>query len=282
MPAEIIEFAQAHVGTLSSLRFCGWDHGVSDVWECRADDGRHVFVKCCRDKYDQEVHAYRAWAPHLVDRCPQLLAADDELRALVLSAVDGTLAQDVDLDADAEAEVYRQGGRFLADLHALGIGDDEGDPAAAFVERAQRWDQRAADVVDVDDRTWTMSRVAEIAPMLSRLRRTPCHRDFTPRNWMLDADGTLRVIDFGHTRADYWILDVDKLWSEQWVDRSDREAAFWDGYGVRPTDDERNVLEAVSALGAISTIVWSREHGDDGYEAHGRAHLARLRSNHER
>jgi Ser/Thr protein kinase RdoA (MazF antagonist) len=201
---------------------------------------------------------------------------------LVLSAVDGTLAQDVDLDADAEAEVYRQGGRFLADLHALRIGDDDADPTAAFLERAERWDQRAARVVDVDDRAWMMSRVVEIEPLLPGLRRTPCHRDFTPRNWMLDAGGTLRVIDLGHTRSDYWILDVDKLWSDQWVDRSDREAAFWDGYGVEPTDDERYVLEAASALGAISTIVWSREHGDDGYEAHGRAHLARLRSNHER
>lgn len=75
-----------------------------------------------------------------------------------------------------------------------------------------------------------------------------------PRNWMVDDAGAIRLIDFGHTREDFWILDVDKLWSDQWA-----------------------VLEASSALGAVSTIVWSREHGDRGDEAFGRRHLARLR-----
>ena len=273
MPTEITEFVRRHAGRLSKVSFSGWDHGVSDVWDCHLDDGQRVFVKSCRDKYDQELHAYRAWAEHLDDRCPQLVASDDELRALILTAVDGTLAQHVDLGAD----VFRQAGHILSDLHALRIDNPEHDPLAAFVERAHEWDRRAVAVVDDDDRAWMIDRIGEIAPLLPHIRRGPCHRDFTPRNWMVDESGTVRVIDFGHTRADYWILDVDKLWSEHWVDRPDHEAAFWDGYGLWPTEEDRLVLAAGSALGAISTIVWSREHDDAEYEAQGRAHLARLR-----
>jgi Ser/Thr protein kinase RdoA (MazF antagonist) len=273
MPDDIERFVRAHIGPLAHAVFCGWYHGVSDVWECRAADGRHVFVKSCRDKYDQEAHAYQAWVSHLDDRCPQLIAADADLGILVLTAVDGTLAQEMDLDAD----VFHQAGCVLRDLHGLALGGAQADPVAAFVERAERWDRRSAAFVDDDDRAWMSGRIREITELLPHVRRVPCHRDYTPRNWVIDAEGRLRVIDFGHARADYWILDVDKLWSDQWIDRSDREAAFWDGYGTRPTDDERNVLGAVSALGAVSTITWSREHGDSAYEAHGRAHLARLR-----
>jgi Ser/Thr protein kinase RdoA (MazF antagonist) len=276
LPAEIAAFVDRHVGALSDVRFCSWDHGVSDVWDCRTTDGRHVFVKSCRDKYDQEVHAYRTWAPQLGDRCPRLLAADDQLGVLVLTAVKGTLAERVELDAD----VFVQAGRWLSGLHSLAL--DVGEPTAPddLVERAERWDRRAESVVDHEDRRWMMARVHEVVALLPNVRRVPCHRDYTPRNWVVDDSRTLRVIDFGHTRADYWILDVDKLWSEHWVARPDVEEAFWDGYGTRPTIDELAVLEAASALGAVSTIAWSREHGDREYEAHGRAHLARLRRRH--
>lgn len=279
LPDDIASFVQRHVGGPTSVTFCGWDHGVSDVWDCRTADGQRVFVKRCRDKYDQEVHAYRAWTPHLLGRCPELIAAHDDLRTLIVTAVDGVLAQDAELDADGELDVYRQAGRFLADLHALEI-DGDVDHVAVFVDRAERWVQRATDIVDAADRAWVMARITETVPTLHAIRRGPCHRDYTPRNWVIDTDATVRVIDFGHTRVDYWILDVDKLWSDQWIDRPAREAAFWDGYGTRPTHEESNVLEAVSALGALSTIVWSREHDDIRYEAHGRAHLARLRARH--
>jgi tRNA A-37 threonylcarbamoyl transferase component Bud32 len=239
-----------------------------------ADD---CFVKVCRDKFDQEVDAYRRWAPHLGRRCPDLLAADEQLGVLLLSAVDGQLAQDLDLDARADAEMYRQAGEVLAMLHTLPVSDHGDDPVGAFVESAERWNLRADGIVSSDDRSWVHERVAEITPMLAGTRRCPCHRDFTPRNWIVGADANVRIIDFGHTRADFWILDVDKLWSDQWIARPDRQAAFWDGYGSEPTDDERVVLEAASALGALSTIVWSRDHRDAEYEAHGRRHLARLR-----
>ena len=277
MPAEITEFVRRHAGRLSNVSFSGWDHGVSDVWDCHLDDGQRVFVKSCRDKYDQELHAYRAWAQHLDDRCPQLVAADDELRALMLTAVDGTLAQHVDLGPTCSGRPVTSCSTFT--LSRSSLPNKTRSLPSSSAHTSGIVELRLP--VDDDDRVLDHRRrhaIGEIAPLLPHIRRGPCHRDYTPRNWMVDDSGTVRVIDFGHTRADYWILDVDKLWSEHWVDRPDHEAAFWDGYGSWPTEEDRLVLEAVSALGAISTrrrrtvsapgaistIVWSREHDDAG------------------
>lgn len=277
MPAEVAEFVADHVGELVEASFCGWDHGVSDVWECRSIDGRRLFVKTGRDKFDQEVRAYRQWAPHLDGRCPELLAADEPLGVLAISAVDGRLAQNLEPDASDEVDMYRQAGEVLRSLHGLRVTEVGDDPVATFVERATRWGRRAVEHVGADDRAWVRERIDDIVPLLADTMRCPCHRDFTPRNWVVDEGGSLRLIDFGHAREDFWILDVDKLWSDQWVDRPEREAAFWDGYGRSPTASDWAVLEASSALGAVSTIVWSREHDDQAYEAFGRRHLARLR-----
>lgn len=278
MPAAIATFVTDRIGELTEVSFRGWDHGVSDVWECRSRDGRRAFVKACREKFAQEVRAHREWVPHLADRSPRLLGVDEELGLLLISAVEGRLAQDLDVAECDDTDMYRQAGEILRSLHAVPIDERDSDPVAAFVERAARWDQRAVQYVTADDRSWVRERIRLVLPLLTDIHRCPCHRDFTPRNWVVDDAGTLRVIDFGHAREDFWILDVDKLWSDQWVDRPERQRAFWEGYGRQGTDAEWSVLEASSALGAVSTIVWSREHGDESYEAHGRRHLARLRA----
>ena len=85
-----------------------------------------------------------------------------------------------------------------------------------------------------------------------------------------------QVIDFEHSRPDFWLFDVEKLVTE--VGGTGLEAAFWQGYGALLTDAETRVLERYSALNALSTVVWAREHGDEAFEADGRRRLSDLRS----
>ena len=93
------------------------------------------------------------------------------------------------------------------------------------------------------------------------------------------TDGVkLSVIDFEHSRPDFWPFDVEKLLTE--VGGTGLEAAFWQGYGTSLTDAETRVLERYSALNALSTVVWAREHGDEAFEADGRRRLAELHNGH--
>ena len=164
---------------------------------------------------------------------------------------------------------YRKAGKFLARLHALPHEDTDVPLDEAFHARLSAWSRRAEGVVETADIEWVARRVLEGLPALRGLQRVPCHRDYHARNWVLDGND-FHVIDFEHSRPDLFLMDVHKMWSQQWrTDRPILEDAFWDGYGRSLTEDEQQLLERFSALAALCTIAWSREHGDREFENHG-------------
>ena len=77
------------------------------------------------------------------------------------------------------------------------------------------------------------------------------------------------MTDFEHARPDLYLNDFERLQVGLWRRRPDLREAFQDGYGRVLTDAEREVLTRTAALGALSTVVWAREHGDAEFEAHG-------------
>lgn len=287
LPDALGAFAEAQLGQLTRTRFCGWPHAESAVWHL---EGRaSAYLKAFRQprKFAQERRAYRDWLPRLTSEpglavTPALLAESGALRALLLSALPGSLAVHALLTPRQGLEVYRRAGAFLRALHALPFGDDDPLPLGeAYRQRAKAWLARAEGLVADPLVAWVGGRAGEAAGLLDTLgaARVPCHRDFTARNWLV-ATGAgavrLAVIDFEHARPDFWLFDTEKLCAE--VTATPLEAAFWQGYGRAPTDAERRVLEAHGALAALSTVVWAREHGDAAFEAQGRAQLGRLRA----
>jgi len=293
LPDALGAFAEARLGRLTRTRFCGWPHAESAVWHL---EGRaSAYLKAFRQprKFVQERRAYRDWlsrlAPVSESRSavtPALLAESTALRALLLSALPGSLAVHALLTPRQSLEVYRQAGAFLRALHALPFGDDDPLPLGeAYRQRAKAWLARAEGLVADPLVAWARGRAGEAAGLLDALgaARVPCHRDFTARNWLVTTEGTgegaavrLAVIDFEHARPDFWLFDTEKLCAG--VMATPLEAAFWRGYGRTPTGTERRVSEAHGALAALSTVVWAREHGDAAFEAQGRAQLGRLRA----
>ncbi len=233
-------------------------------------------------KFFQERRAYRDWLPHL-DATPNLLGESEPHSALLVSAVPGKNVDDVLLTPEEALTAYRQAGTFLQRLHTLPFTDDNPVPLLEdYRQRAKTWLARADGLLEPDLIAWVTARAAEAAELLEEMNptRVPCHRDYTARNWLVDVtDGLkLSVIDFEHSRPDFWLFDVEKLVTE--VGGTELEAAFWGGYGTSLTDAETRVLEMYSALNALSTVVWAREHGDEAFEADGRNRLHSLRNGH--
>ena len=273
-----LEFARQFVPDITSVSFCGWDHAESGVWELSTKTGR-VFLKQHRQtrKLEQELHAYQAWTPHLSPLTPKLLAHQRETQTLLLSAVPGELVERVKLSTREESDLHRQAGAFLLRLHDVPFED--ADPltlAEALEKRLEAWAARAQGVLTLEDIAWVRARVAEALPLLEGLTRVPCHRDYTARNWLAEGN-TLYVIDFEHARPDGWLFDLERLWAALWPERPDLRAAFLDGYG-RYLGEEEGVLERCAALGALSTIVWARDHKDTEFEKQGWRHLAWLKA----
>lgn len=268
------------LGNETSFRFASWDHGESQIWEATNAASERAYLKSHRQntKFQQELHAYRHWCPQLAGHVPQLLAVrEEEPHGLLLSALPGTPLENLQLDSVSEQEAHHQAGQLLARLHRQpATNDARPTPDEAYAKRLAAWKPRAQDIVDDNAIAWVSERLQEALPLLRELNRVPCHRDYTPRNWLWH-EGTLTLIDFEHSKPDLWFLDIERLWRDTWLTKPNLREAFLAGYGRELTRDEEALLERLAALSALTTIVWAREHNDQTFEEQGRNTLNRLR-----
>lgn len=253
-------------------------HGASHVTRLQAGPARIAFLKRHGQvrKHRQERDALGHWAPR-VDGTPRLVAAhDDPPLALLLTAVPGRAVGAAPSSPDQAAQVHRAAGRWLRAWHALPfLDDDPVRPLVALRARWDRWQTRAACLLPHTTRAWVGDLLVTLEPPPDRV---PCHRDFTPHNWMWHEEHGLAVVDFEHARADLAWVDVVCLIDGPWLARPDLEEAFWDGYGKRPDDASSGLLVALRALRALGTIAWGAAHRDGAFEAAGRRVLRRLRA----
>lgn len=104
----------------------------------------------------------------------------------------------------------------------------------------------------------------------------PCHLDYSARNWLVDDDGALRVIDFAGAGRDVWVCDLRRLEFGTWATQPGLREAFFDGYGRMPTADDEALLRASGALTAVSRIVRGTERNLPKATSDGRLILARF------
>lgn len=214
-------------------------------------------------------------------------AFDDSLHAVILSAVPGELAPLPADNADdqhserrtAECALQHSAGELLRQLH-------DGQPALPWEDfasaRAKEFDQLtpiAARVLTPHELAAARSQVQDLAGQPSP-GRVPCHRDYTPRNWLVDAD-TLYVVDFEWSRLDVWVSDLARLHLGIWATRPDLREAFMSGYGRELHDADRAVLHGCAVLTAVWLIVKARETHQPAFEHDSRAALQRLHASHQ-
>ena len=272
-------FLGRELGACDVVRFCGWDHAESNVWEVLADEKRYYLKQHKQPrKFQQEVYAYQNWTLHLTG-VPKLVAIHKGPHALLLSAVPGVLAQEVETGEVREREVYRRAGAFLRQLHDLPFEDTDPLPLAdALLKRSEAWTKRGEGVLGLRTVDWVRGQLEEAVNIIRQRgwTRVPCHRDYTARNWLLDGDDVY-VIDFEHAKPDLFLSDFEKLFSEVWLRRPDLQEVFFEGYGRSLTNEEAGILKRLAAHGAFITVVWAREHRDAAFEQQGREVLERLR-----
>jgi Ser/Thr protein kinase RdoA (MazF antagonist) len=274
---DLLEFATQHLGKITKVEARGWKHLETGVWELETEQGR-AFLKSHKQasKFAQELRAYQEFLPHALKVTPSLFGYQKELQAMLISAVPGEL---VDLTTKSnEAESYHQAGQFLRSYHDVPYQDTETTNLEdAFWQRAKSWLKRAEPLVAAKDIDWVTARVKEMLPSLKTMKRVPCHRDYTARNWLWSEK--LYVIDFEHSRPDVWLFDLEKLWSEAWPSQPELREAFMTGYEYTFTAEDEALLNGYTALSCVTKIVWSFEHDDNSeYAETGRRILETLKS----
>lgn len=283
LPDALASHIEAALGEpLVAAAFCGHPHAESNVWRLELASGRRCVLKQHRRprKLAQELAAYRLWAASLADT-PSLLAVLEPhggmAGALLLEHLPGQVVTDLDLQPHQHRTLHRRAGAWLRTLHALPCNDTDPLPlATAIVARARAAAERAQGLVDASLIEAVRTRVGD-GTLFAGLRRVPCHRDFTPRNWLATPGGEWRaVIDFEHALPDLWLTDLARLEAEVWPHDETLRTAFLEGYGAAldAADDAR--LAALVGLHGLATVGWAVAHGDAEFEASGRAVLARL------
>jgi aminoglycoside/choline kinase family phosphotransferase len=260
------------LGAVTAVEDRSWPHGVTRVYRATTATGT-AFVKVHSQvrKFRQEVGAYRDWVPALAAAgvlVAELLGEDESLRVLVLSDLGGHPPDPTD------PAVHAQAGAALAVLHGLPFVDGDAMPTrVAVLARLQRWAAEARGVVPDDVVARVVSEVGD-ASAFDGGRRVPCHRDFSPRNWMV-RDGRFGLIDFEHAAPDIRWVDFSKLAEDAWRERRAKRA-FVDAYGRPWSELDAARFRALMWLHALSTWVWSVTHRDPAYEAQARDLYARL------
>jgi Ser/Thr protein kinase RdoA (MazF antagonist) len=227
-----------------------------------------------RNRYRREIHAYTHWVPALRDQAPQLVATDPEHLILLLTALPGTTADHVTPGTKAERAAHQSAASVLRQLHDSAPLEYSHDMAVTLAQRIMHWVDRAGVLLNAGERRLLLDHADAIAASPVEVRF--CHLDFQPRNWIVDGDGTVRLIDFEHARPDARIRDMARLAHRYWPHRPDLYHAFVRGYGTSLYEQERTLLYHFGALEAATALVRGRDTDDAALAMHGRALLDRL------
>ncbi len=283
MTAGLLDYAEQVLGPCELVKDCSWEHRMSSVLRLRDTSGGTWFLKHHRDRerHDAELLAYRKWVPALGSRAPRLRAFDASLATVILSAVPGVPApwpgQEVSGPAperSAERAMQRQAGALLRRFHDSQTALPWKDFGLAKIEELDRLKPLAAGLLTAREMAFAQAEVAALGGIACP-GMVPCHRDYTPRNWLVDA-GTLSVVDFEWSRLDVWISDLARLHLGAWTNRPDLQEAFLSGYGRNVSDTDRRILRGCSVLTAVWLLVKARETRQPSFEDASRTALLRL------
>jgi aminoglycoside phosphotransferase len=248
-----------------------WDLGLRRVLELEHEGCRYVLKAGGPDDghMAREIRAHEEWLEPWTSRglAPVMVRSDRSLRMLLARWLPGTLVEGTPY-ADAPA-TFHQAGALLRLLHDQ-PGEVDDDYERRETARSLAWldePHRIAPAVERRLRelvaTWD---VAMPTPLV------PTHGDWQPRNWLVDADGTLRVIDLGRADLRPAATDLARVDAQDFRRDPALEAAFLRGYGSDPRSP--GLWLRTRLREAISTAVWAFRVGDEAFEQQGHRRIA--------
>ncbi|MEU2989457.1 phosphotransferase [Streptomyces griseoincarnatus] len=289
--AAVAEFAERAVGRITRWTDTSWARENSRVWRADGAQGGTWYVKVHQNErfHGREVRGLRTWAPALGAAAPRLVAADETLRAVVITAVPGRPLHGVVLGPEQAKAVFQRIGALARRIHQSCPARPAPAGSGPAIAKADRHLAAARAHLQLGDEEFVRALVAQ-ADHLEPLEWVETHGDFQLRNILYDPDAPaapgaaeagpfLAVIDLERSEPGPAVRDLVRL-SDAWADRPDLFGAFRTGYGRALTAAEEARLVIDAALDSVSGIAYGAAHGDPELVERGRRTLARLRAEH--
>ncbi|WP_330334638.1 phosphotransferase [Streptomyces sp. NBC_00536] len=292
-PAPAVrEFTERAIGRVSTWTNVSWAREGSRVWQAHGVEDGTWFVKIHQnDRFHQrEVRGLRTWARKLGAAAPRLVAADETLRAVVLTAVPGRPLHGAVLAPGRERAVFYQIGVLARGIHQASPPRPAPAGSGPAVAKADRHLAGARSHLLPGDEEFVRELVRQ-AEDLPPLEWVETHGDFQLRNILStpdaadetdetdDRDVFVAVIDLERSEPGPAVRDLVRL-SDAWAGRPDLFEAFLAGYGRSLTAAEEARLAIEAALDSVSGIAYGAAHGDPELVERGRRTLTRLRAEH--
>lgn len=286
----IVECTERTVGRITKWTDVSWAREASRVWRADGAQGGTWYVKIHQnDKFHgREVRALRTWAPSLGAATPRLIAADEGLRAVVLTAVPGRPLHGTVLPPRQERVLFRRIGELARHIHQSAPPQPAPAGSGPAVDKADRHLASARPHLAPGDEEFVRGLVHK-ARSLPPLEWVETHGDFQRRNILHappqtdaadnpgDTEGLVGLIDFERSEPGPAVRDLVRM-SDAWAGRPDLYKAFLDGYGRTLTDAEEARLVIDMALDAVSGVAYGVAHDDLELVERGHRTLARLRA----
>jgi len=280
LPSPIEGFAAKTAGRCKAVIDRSWPRNTSRVWELISDTGEHVYLKQHSSArfHEREVAAYRHWSAALgPGRTPVLLAADADLRSMVITAVPGQPARELAVPGGTEAEIYRQAGMLLRRLHDAAPPASSLPATSRVVARVEDHLRRSGRLLERAQVRLIRDHAARLEQMTALIPGVPTHGDAQPRNFLWDAPKErLAVIDFERAEVAPAVRDLVRLEYGPWDGRPELRASFLAGYGRTLTGTEETALRSFAALDALSGLLWGTANNDQDVLVRSQRTLARL------
>ncbi len=250
------------------------------MWELISGTGEHVYLKQHSSArfHEREVAAYRHWTAALgPGRAPVLLAADADLRTMLVTAVPGQPARELAVPGGTEAEIHRQAGMLLRRLHDAAPPDSSLPATRRVVARVEDHLRRSGRLLERAQVRLIRDHAARLEEMAALIPGVPTHGDAQPRNFLWDAPKErLAVIDFERAEVAPAVRDLVRLEYGPWDGRPELRASFVAGYGRTLTGTEEAALRSFAALDALSGLLWGTANDDQDVLVRSQRTLARL------
>lgn len=175
----VAEFTERAVGRITEWTDTSWARTASQVWRAANRHGGAWYVKVHQNQrfHDREVRALRTWVPALGAAAPRLVAADPELRAVVLSEVTGRPLHGAAFPDWQEREVFRRIGELARRIHRSTPPTTCPDGAGPAVGKADRHLAAARSLLAPGDEAFVRDLVCR-AKDLPSLEWVETHGDF--------------------------------------------------------------------------------------------------------
>lgn len=166
-------------------------HGRHSVLALGTESGAYwLKLHAGSHTWSREAEALRRWASCLHPHAPRLLATHAVQHALLMTACPGEpLAGRSQVTGAQELSAHDAAGRWLARMHALDgtrPDDDPISPRRAIELRLEETLTRVGDLLKPAQHLACERLVRASLEAFEGVRRTPCHRDFMPYNWLVD------------------------------------------------------------------------------------------------